>query len=364
MADPNWLAQRSSELAFEAARVRLAHPVLARDLYAQAAQFAVEALSLVPDAKNKTRGILGYSAASLLFKAGSIKEASLLATNLLQDVKDDYARDQLKAVVSAAWAEEAKQTAGVTFLPGQVAVSISGGKVVTGGAPLDLVLRQVKTVQQLFVRTIEFLSDVPFQGRGARAKLLEELCRPWIFQMPAGSYQFAIAIEEVQQLDFFRHGILPEQVADKFIEVLGAAVNSDPVKLEDLVPDKQYRRSFVQLARRLSPTDGSYERIRVSSPTATTEVRIDREAIATTAQQMARLVPIADASEEVFVEGVLRALDLDKDWLIVDTDEGPLRVTGLEDAMDDVIGALVNKKVGVKAHRRGRTLKFVFIDAV
>jgi hypothetical protein len=193
---------------------------------------------------------------------------------------------------------------------------------------------------------------------------LEELCRPWIFQMPAGSYQFAIAIEEVQQLDFFRHGILPEQVADKFIEVLGAAVNSDPVKLEDLVPDKQYRRSFVQLARRLSPTDGSYERIRVSSPTATTEVRIDREAIATTAQQMARLVPIADASEEVFVEGVLRALDLDKDWLIVDTDEGPLRVTGLEDAMDDVIGALVNKKVGVKAHRRGRTLKFVFIDAV
>ena len=364
MADTHWLAQKSSELAFAAGRLRQSDLEGSRQLYGKAARYAVDALALVPESKSRTRGILGYNAASLLFKAGEVDEASSLATRLLQEVSDDYARNQLKAVVSAAWAEEAKRSAGVTFLPGQVAVSISGGKVVTGGAPLDLVLRQVKTVQQLFVRTIEFLSEVPFQGRGARMKMLDELCRPWIFQMPAGSYQFAIAIEEIQQLDFFREGILPEQVADKFIEVLGAAVSSDAAQLEGLVPDKQYRRSFVQLARRLSPTDGSYERLRVSSPTAPAEVKIDREAVAATAQQMARLAPPLDRGEEVFVEGVLRALDLDKDWLIVDTGDGPVRVTGLEDALDDFIGALVNKRVGVKANRTGRSLRFIFIDAL
>lgn len=55
--------------------------------------------------------------------------------------------------------------------------------------------------------------------------------------------------------------------------------------------------------------------------------------------------------------GVLRALDLDSDWLKVDVDSGQVTVRGLSQAVDDVIGPMVNKAV---KSRRG-DLRFVDI---
>jgi hypothetical protein len=41
------------------------------------------------------------------------------------------------------------------LLPGQVFFSVKGGDVVTGGAPLDLIVEKVQTIQPIFYRTIE-----------------------------------------------------------------------------------------------------------------------------------------------------------------------------------------------------------------
>jgi|GEM_PF-6430166 len=40
--------------------------------------------------------------------------------------------------------------------------------------------------------------------------------------------------------------------------------------------------------------------------------------------------------------GVLRAMDPDSDWLKVDVDRGQVTVKGLSQAVDDVIGPMVN----------------------
>ena len=50
-------------------------------------------------------------------------------------------------------------------------------------------------------------------------------------------------------------------------------------------------------------------------------------------------------------EGAQRAVHLEKDWLEVVVDGKPVRVNGLEDAMDDEIGPMVNKKVKVTVIR-------------
>jgi hypothetical protein len=51
-------------------------------------------------------------------------------------------------------------------------------------------------------------------------------------------------------------------------------------------------------------------------------------------------------------------LHLDKDWLVLWTDQGFVQVYGLAEAVDDVIGPMVNRKVIVQVQRRGKRLTF------
>ena len=67
--------------------------------------------------------------------------------------------------------------------------SLKGGEVITGGAPLDLVVEKVQTIQAIFYRTIEFIKDMPLRTRGAPIREIQESCRPWLFQAAPGSYQ-------------------------------------------------------------------------------------------------------------------------------------------------------------------------------
>jgi hypothetical protein len=68
------------------------------------------------------------------------------------------------------------------------------------------------------------------------------------------------------------------------------------------------------------------------------------------------------ATEAQELHGVLRALHLDKDWLVLSTDGGPVQINGLAEAVDDVIGPMVNRKVVVQVQRHGRRLNFLDIE--
>jgi len=55
----------------------------------------------------------------------------------------------------------------------------------------------------------------------------------------------------------------------------------------------------------------------------------------------------------------LRAVDLEKDFLDVIGNGQPLHIVGLGDAMDDVIGPMVNKTVKVHVVRQAKgTIRF------
>jgi hypothetical protein len=67
--------------------------------------------------------------------------------------------------------------------------------------------------------------------------------------------------------------------------------------------------------------------------------------------------------EEVILTGVLRALDLDKDWLELSIDGVHQKVTGVGETVDDVIGPMVNHDVIVRTRRsKGKLLKFIDIE--
>jgi hypothetical protein len=107
------------------------------EMYKRAAEIEEQAFHQLNPLKTRTRGITAVSAVALWFKAREYVLAEHLAYSILAD-KDipDFARDDMRNLVQAIWTESVKQKASVTFVPGQVLVSVKGGEIVTGGGSM------------------------------------------------------------------------------------------------------------------------------------------------------------------------------------------------------------------------------------
>lgn len=360
--------QRSEALASEAfLALRSGRVQEAAELYSHAAAAEEAALRELDKTKPRTLGITAVSAVSLWFKAKDYKRAEQLAFAMLgSDSLPEFAVSELRLIVQTIWTEKSKQEAGVTFLPGQVVVSVKGGTVVTGGAPLDLIVDKVQTIQSLFYRTIEFLKDIPHRARGGPLREIQESCRPWLFQAPPGSYQFSVAIQEPAQKDFFRNEIKPEQVALHFMGIIKATANDQQQVLAELVPDQKYRSTFLKLTRNLAPTGKTFESMEIKSEGETRGVLLvpeSRPLINKALRVQVTVDALRDEEKETVINGTLRAVHLDKDWLDVSVDGQSVHVEGLKDTIDDVIGPMVNRQVIVHALKDTKNkLKFVDIE--
>lgn len=357
----------SEQLAIEAQlAVRARDTARATELYRRAGDLERKALDQLDLSKARTRGITAVSTVALWFKAGEYALAEQLAHSMLADPDiPDFAHSDLRILVQAIWTESSKQKAGVAFIPGQVLVSVKGGEVVVGGAPLDLIVDKVQTIQSMFYRTIEYINGVSHRRVGRPAKELQDACRPWLFQSSPGSYQFSVAIQKPVQRDFFKPDIEPEQVAQHFLEIVRASSGDDASALETLVPDENYRSTFLKLTRNLAPTGKTFERIEFRASGDTRPVALGVPSRININQQLrkksAQKAPTGGVPENL--RGTLRAVHLDKDWLDVVVDGTPMHVEGLQDAVDDVIGPMVNRSVIVRTIRTAQNkLRFVDIE--
>lgn len=364
----NWAIfhAESEQLAINAQlKLRAQNLSEALSLYQQAAEVEQKALDCLDISKTRTRGITAISAVALWFKAKEYIRAEQLAHKMLADENiPAFAREELRNLVQAIWTESAKQKAGVTFVPGQVLVSVKGGEVVTGGAPLDLVVQKVQTIQSMFYRTIEYLNGTSHRRSGPPSKELQEACRPWLFQSAPGSYQFSVAIQKPKQSDFFKEDIEPEQIAEHFLKIVQASSSEDDRDLKTLVPDETYRTTFLKLARNLAPTGDSFERIELRASGESRPVGLSLESRTNINSQLRKKSEaVLNNSEEEVLHGTLRAVHLDKDWLEMVVDGTLLHVEGLQDAIDDVIGPMVNRSVLVRVVRHSpKKLKFIDIE--
>ena len=59
-------------------------------------------------------------------------------------------------------------------------------------------------------------------------------------------------------------------------------------------------------------------------------------------------------STEVTLRGILRAVHLEKDWLEVYVNGAPIKISGVGETVDDVIGPMVNHSVLVHVFRDGK----------
>jgi len=334
------------------------------ELYRRAAEAETKALDELPSDKPRTIGITAVSAVALWYKAHEYAAGAKLAHKWLGvEVLAEFAVDQLNQLLQLIWTAEAAQRTGVRFAAGDVLVSVKGGDVVHGGAPLDLIVRKVEEIQAVYYRTVEMLLQKPLRKRGAPAPDVQEVFRPWLFQAPAGSYQFAVRVQEPPQGDLFpiaRPTV--ENVTSTFLAIVKATA-ADPVNdLPQVVPDSDYRVTFLKLARNLAPTGKRFAELDIRDATVPVARAISfgpgsREAINSAIRKERPPVVREPLGTIERLTGTLRAVHLDEDWLEV-TIDGPqtlhVRIQDAGEALDDVVGPMVNRRVVVTVEKGSR----------
>lgn len=365
------LHKQSEELASQAhALLRSGDEVAARHAFAEAARAETDALAQVDPAKQKTLGITAVSATSLWFKAGDLHEAARLAHQMLAShALPDFAREQLDDILLSVYSEQEKTRSQVAFLPGSVAVSVQGGEVLRGAAPLDLIVERVKTIQALYYRVIEWTSKLPHRKHGGPPKEISDSFEPWLVQAPPGSFQFAVAIRKTPQLDLFENTKAEApQLARRFLQVVKTvASDDDGAATKVLIPEDDYRQTFRKLVRNLAPSAGSFDALQLRSEEHEEDsiaLRRDIRPKLTKVLRAEQPPPLTNEGEEyIEVKGMLRGLDLNRDWLRVDIDDRVVEIKGLSEAVDDIIGPMVNRPVVVRAIKSVHgQLRFVDIE--
>lgn len=348
------LHQKSERLAAEAQAAAHTSPDVAETLYAEAAKLEAEALDALAPSKQRTIGVTAISAVALWFKAGRFAEAQKLAYRVLaSDAMPPFAVEQMQGLLQSIWSEEVRKGAGFKFSEGALLVSVSGGQSVIGGAPLDFVVSKVEGIQSLFFRTVEYLQKLPHRKRGPAPADVQNVCRPWLFQAAPGSYQFAVAIEDMAQRPLFGPEVpTTEEIKGTFMALLRDTAEDPATALAERVPDKEYRGTFLKLTRALAPTgkDFSVLTIRRSS-TDSSPITFDAVARKSISEVIRRdfTKPPASGEVEGELKGVLRGLHLDEDWIEVTGDgQHLIRVFGVGETVDDVVGPLVNHQVIVQ----------------
>ena len=341
----------------------------ANELFIASAEAEAAAFSELKSNQPRTLGITSVSATALYFKGGELKQAENFAHSAMSlPYLPSFARSELRALLQSIWNEIAQAEAGVKFVPGQVVVSVKGGEVVTGGAPLDLILSKVQVIQNIFYRTAEFLKDCPLRLQGPPNKTIQERYRPWLFQAVPGSYQFIVAVQSPPQSDFFvTDDPAPELLTETFLDILRASADEQTSTIESVVPDEGYRKVFLKLTRNLAPTGKTFESMEIKGTKDQSGVSLSsasrKQINSYLRSPVATQSPAVDT--EVELAGVLRAVDLDNDWLeITNTSGVHIRVSNVGEAIDDLIGPMVNHTVIVRAKKNIHgSHKFVDIES-
>lgn len=335
----------------------------AQRLYLRAADAEERAIAALDRSKTRTLGISVVSAASLYYKACEYERAEEVAARWLPDQIPGFAKDQLRALLQSVWSELVRGEANARFAQGQVLISVRGGEVVQGGAPLDLITEKMKAVASIYYRTAEFLANVSHRTRGLPSRAIQESCRPWLFQAAAGSYQFAVAVQESRQGELFDNPIQPDKVADCFLSILRAGIDDPNGRLAEIVPDSDYRSTFLKLTRNLAPRGNACESIEIRSADEPKALMLDSEAREGLSKTIRNLKTDHVATDHPdTLRGTLRALHLDRDWIELMIQDDLVKVQGVGEQVDDVIGPMVNKHVVVHVVTRGGKAHFVDIE--
>jgi len=333
----------------------------AAELYRFAAEAEANALDNLDPSKTRTIGITAVSAVSLYFKAQEFWQARKLAHKwLATDLLPLFAVEELEDLLQVIRFEESRVKSGIQFIEGEVLVSVKGGEILYGAAPLDLVLRKVDQISKIFYRTTEMLLDLPLRKRGSPSQDVKKYCDPWLFQAVPGSYQFSVQVRRPQdheQLSFPGMSaaaveLRVEQITKKFLDVIRAATQDPEGELVEVVPQEDYRKAFLKSAQDLAPpvTGKTFNQIEIKSsgddePRPVILLPETRSVIKEVLNKSEPEPPELPEYKVTSLKGTLRNLHLDDDWIEISINGRSQKIYDAVEEIDDRVGPMVNRRV-------------------
>jgi hypothetical protein len=378
----SWLTHHSrSEDYASQAEILYRHQEFDRavELYGMAASEEIQALAALAPEKQRTMGITVVSAVSLYYKAQNFPLAKRTAHQwLATELLPNFAIDELEELLQVIRYEESRLKSNIDFTDGQVLVSVSGGEVLYGAAPLELILRKVESISSIFYRTTELLLNRPLRTRGKPDQFVKKYCDPWLLQSPAGSYQFEVRVRKpppkYKQLALDLEGLenidlLVDQITKKFLDIVRASTQDPEGELVEIVPQEDYRKAFLKQTRELAPpaSGKSFEQMEIKSSNEEIDplpviLRPETREVIKNVLVKKENYPENPEIRITQLRGTLRGLQLDKDWIEVNIDGKNERIHEAKDEIDDVIGGMVNQQVVVDVIETNDQRKYCFQD--
>ena len=344
---------RSAELAGRA-EIALHHgdPSAAMSLYREAGDAEAKALTEIDPSDSFLVGITAVSAVALHFKGGEEQAAEKLAHRYLaEDDLIESSRQQLDELIERIRASKQWRDARLNSAA-MLRFALSGGEVVHGACPADIVTRISEAAHSLVMRSIEYAVKLPYRSGGPPRLAATKAFRPWFIQAPAGSLQFNVGVQSPTQPELMpAHQVSAEAVVQSSAEILVAASRSPDAVLPEIVPDTDYRRSFLKTVKALIPDDRGFRRLEVRTASRDTPIvlrSVSREIVINAIKQ---LDADSDLGENVEISGILRNVHLDSKWIDVHVAGKKHRIVDINDELAAQAGRFLNRKITLSVQR-------------
>lgn len=330
----------------------------ARRLFGEAAKQEEAALAALPADSVRTRSVLCVSVASLLYKAVRLDQAErAIFSYLASRDLDAWAEGQLRELLSVVSDErQLVSTLDRRYSGETITVSLRGGQIGAGTGPLDLVLEKAAGFRSLLYRAAEWVGEFPLRHQGPPPKELQELVQARVAEPAAGSYRLEIRLTEPVQPQLFEPPrVPPAELSERLFEFLQCLTRGNPKDVEDLVPQTEYRKALLQLTRNITPRG---KRVREIGIYRTKDGRLETVCLTEALpSKIWEAMPkdTSSAEERRSYRGVLRALHLDSNWLMLKLEDGiHIKCDTVHTMLDDVVGPMVNRNVSVTGTLRQR----------
>jgi len=338
--------------------IRLGQFEEAQSFYRAAAEAERAAFALIPFSRPRTRGLLAISEVSLLQASTDFTEAERRAHEILaQGDLPDFAHDELLDLALRIRHSRHAESNGWRLSPEALIVALKGGGVRVGGfAPLYLIHSKIQQMQNYIIRVAEMVAGSAFRSRGGPPPELTQAFTPMIGPSMPGSYSFSVSVESPAQLTlplFATSDPDPSEITMKSFSILSALGSADLELFESEVEDERYQGVFLRMVRNLAPTGQEISEIEVSRKQDFDSVSLRSSSRSPLNKRIHATRSVR--SRETQYEGVLRALDLDREWVILVENGKDVRLNmDPNKVFDDVVGPMVNCRVRVLGHlRRG-----------
>jgi len=217
----------------------------------QAANAMAKRLSAEP-----TRSVLLRSAATLGLQCGDTREAERLIAVALSGNPPEEIAEELRDLLEQVNFSRHLQVRGRQLRPEEFQLSISGEEVGSGMASADVFLERIETAEKMVYRTVERKMKLPFRELGAPKKDVRDAVSIYLSVPRAACFAVTVSVGgrcPQQSLPMEEAPPDAASVTDEVITCLDLYSKGDFGRLSRTIPQQDYRRNFIALARKLSP---------------------------------------------------------------------------------------------------------------